>query len=290
MTDLSETAGVPFHFRSTWDAPPLELPDQAQLMIYVVVNVESFDVGSGGPTISGLTKGSTPDPLNYGWREYGARVGVWRMMRLFDELDIPVTAAINSDVCWKYPAIVEAGIQRNWAWLGHGKRNSSFHIGLSLDEEREMLEEVVEVLGRSLPAMPKGWLSPALSETVNTLPLLRDLGFEYVLNWCCDDDPFEFVPTGLMSVPYQNELNDMGIFPRRGVPGEIYVQLVRDHIDVLLEEGNKVLALPLHTFVMGQPSRFKYLRELLQGLVADPRIRFGTVEDVADVCRVALGR
>src|SRR3954454_16565045 len=100
--------------------PKLAWPDGARVAFYVGVNVEHFEVDKPSTSIFGGTAMLQPDPLNYGWRDYGPRVGIWRMMELLDRFNIRASVLLNSDVCERYPRIVEEAVKRHWAWLAHG--------------------------------------------------------------------------------------------------------------------------------------------------------------------------
>src|SRR5205823_2318362 len=111
---------------------------------------------------------------------------------------------LNSDVCQRYPQIIDEGRKRNWVWLAHGKNNSIFEAGMTLDEERQYLTSIVETISGATSQRPKGWLGPALTETFNTPELLGELGLTYLLDWCSDDQPFPLNVKSrrMISVPY----------------------------------------------------------------------------------------
>jgi peptidoglycan/xylan/chitin deacetylase (PgdA/CDA1 family) len=261
---------------------PLSFPGGARLAFYVGLNIESFrpDLPIGTPG------GPVPDPLAYGWRDYGNRVGIWRLMDVFDEVGVPVTGIVNSDVCTAFPEIIEAGVARRWAWAAHGQSNSTFLSGMTPDEEREHLDAMLAVLDAALPARPRGWLGPGLTETRNTPRLLAEAGFTHLLDWCCDDQPFPLTVPGLLSVPYSLEVNDYLMFMTGpGLTGADYERVVLDQFEQLLSDSvtaGRVMALPLHTFVMGQPHRTKYLARVLRTIASTPEVWLCTSDDLAE--------
>lgn len=265
------------------ERPPLELPNGARLAFYVGINLEHFPLDGGGAAVSSRTADLVPDPLNYGWRDYGLRVGVWRMAELFAELGIRPTAILNSDVCLHYPQLIRAGLDAGWDWVAHGETNARLQHGMSRDEERRMLASMVGVLDEHLGRRPRGWLGPAMTETLNTPELLRELDFSYVLDWCSDDRPFPLNVPGMISVPYSVDLNDLGIFGQRTVSGSTYEEMVLDHLEVMLAEGGGVMALPLHPFVTGQPLRFKYLARILRAVAETEGVWMTTATEIADL-------
>ena len=124
--------------------PPLKWPNGARIAFYIGFNIEHFQVDKPSTSLFSGTSMVVPDPLNFGWRDYGVRVGVWRMMETLDRYKIRASVLLNSAVCKHYPQIIDAGRERKWAWLAHGQDNSTFHSGLNLEEERQVLKEIVE--------------------------------------------------------------------------------------------------------------------------------------------------
>ncbi|MCU1578693.1 MAG: Polysaccharide deacetylase [Rhodoglobus sp.] len=271
-----------YNYSPITERAKLDLPDGARLAFYVGMNLEHFPIDGGGAAVSARTSGLVPDPLNYGWRDYGLRVGVWRMAELFAELGIRPTAILNSDVCLHYPQLIRAGLDAGWDWVAHGETNVRLQSGMNREEETRILRDMVGVLDKHLGTRPRGWLGPAMTETFNTPELLRDLGFSYVLDWCSDDRPFALNVPGMISVPYSVDLNDLGIFGQRTVEGSAYEEMVLDHFEVMLAEGGGVMALPLHPFVTGQPFRFKYLARILRKIAATEGVWMTTATEIAD--------
>jgi allantoinase len=108
-----------------------------------------------------------------------ARVGIWRLMEILDRQGFVATAALNSEACLHYPAIIEAGNELNWEWMAHGQNNSSLHTGMPVETERGIIKDVLDTIARSTGYKPRGWLGPALIETDNTLDLLAEAGIDY---------------------------------------------------------------------------------------------------------------
>jgi peptidoglycan/xylan/chitin deacetylase (PgdA/CDA1 family) len=251
---------------------------------YVGVNVEHYLLDRPSTSISPATVGLVPDPMNYGWRDYGPRVGIWRLIDLLDRLSIRASVLLNSAVCARYPQIIAAGRERDWAWLAHGRDNSTLQAEMDEEREREYLTEVTRTIQDATGCAPRGWLGPALSETLNTPRLLRELGFTYVLDWVNDDQPFPLSIEGMISVPYSAELNDVPLFTARNLSGPEYVRHVVDALDQLLmdgEVGGRVLALPLHPFIVNQPSRHRYLVEVLEHVASRPGVWVTTSDEIA---------
>ncbi|WP_433136104.1 polysaccharide deacetylase family protein [Actinomadura nitritigenes] len=225
------------------------------------------------------------EPISWpdGWRDYGPRVAIWRVMDVLDRHGIRASVLLNADVCERYPQIVQAGNARGWAWLAHGKNNSTLQA--DVDDERGYLTAVVETIERATGRRPRGWLNPALTETFRTPSLLAELGLDYVLDWTNDDQPYRLNVPGMLSVPYSLELNDLGIFTMHGMSGDAFVRMVTDQFDQLYAESadsGRVMALALHPFVIGQAFRAKYLDQALKYIAGHPGVWLTTSDEIAE--------
>jgi peptidoglycan/xylan/chitin deacetylase (PgdA/CDA1 family) len=283
-TEGASGQGPPYDYSPIVSRPPLEWPGGAKVAFYVGLNMERFAIDRPGTTIAPVTADVVPDPLNYGWRDYGMRVGIWRTIQLLDRLGVPCTAIIDAAAARHYPEVVDAGRDRNWTWVAHGRDTVLLPYAVDdRESERRYLQEMVATLEAVLPQRPRGWLGPVLTETFDTPELLRELGFDYVLDWCCDDRPFPLRIPGLISVPYSVEVNDIVLFLQRGLTGEQFVALVLDQLDALLADGDgRVMALALHPFVVGQPFRHKHLARLLEVVAGTPGVWLTTTDRIAD--------
>ncbi|GAA1133039.1 polysaccharide deacetylase family protein [Kribbella jejuensis] len=261
--------------------PRLTWPDGKRVAFYVGLNIEHFLLGKPSTSIWPLDL--DPDPLNHGWREYGARVGIWRIIDILDRYGIRASALLNSDVAQHNPQIVKAGVERGWAWLAHGRTNSILHTGYEPDEERRVLTEITDTIEAATGQRPRGWMGPGLTETHNTPQLLSELGYQYLLDWTNDDQPYRLTIPGMFSVPYTLELNDLGLF-QRGLSGPDFLQMVKDQYDVLRDDlagTGRVMALALHPFVIGQPFRAKYLNLALEYVASQSDVWLTTSDDIA---------
>src|SRR5262245_11405299 len=264
--------------------PKLNWPNGARVAFYVGLNIEHYEVDKPSTSIFGGTATLVPDPLNYGWRDYAARVGIWRMIDALDKVGMRASVLLNSDVCGHYPQIIEAGKDRKWVWLAHGKNNSIFHTGLNVDDERKALKDMVDTIASATGHHPKGWLGPALTETLETPRLLKELGLTYVLDWCADDQPFPLNVPGMMSVPYSLEVNDITMCVGKSQSGEEFCQMIIDQFDQLYkdsEQSGRVMALCLHPFVSNQPHRQKYLERALEYISRHHGVWLTTSDEIA---------
>jgi allantoinase len=284
-------SGNPFYpYSAIIDRPPVKWPGNRTLAVYVGLNIEHFRFGERSVGVLDAVAQRDPDPINFGWRDYGVRVGIWRMAELFDRLSVRPSVLLNADVCSEYPRIIEEGNKRGWSWVAHGKNNSMFagnSPDLSERAERDYLRVVFEEIERSTGTRPKGWLGPlGLGETYATCRLLGELGATYVLDWANDDQPYRLNPDqeALLSVPYSFELNDLPVFLKNGADSKAFAQMVVDQFDILYAESRsiaRVMPICVHPFVTGQPFRHKHFAKALAYIAGHRDVWMTTADDIA---------
>ena len=257
-----------FDFSPIARRPVLKMPRGARVAVWITPNIEHFRWGKPAIALAPMTAGLSPDVLNYAWRDYGARVGVWRVMEIFDKHRIPATAALNSEACDMYPDIVRAGNELGWEWMAHGESNSALFTGMPEEAERPIIQGVIKTIADATGTKPRGWLGPALTETPNTLDLLAEAGIEYVADWCNDELPYRMKTRSrpVIAMPYTLEIGDIPLFLERGGTGEDFYRMVVDQLDGLHAEGAKrprVLSIALHPFLIGHPFRARWLDKAL---------------------------
>ncbi|SHF64666.1 polysaccharide deacetylase family protein [Streptoalloteichus hindustanus] len=274
-----------FDYSPITERAPIQWPGGARVAFYLGVNVEHYQVDQPSTSIFAGTAGLAPDPLNYGWRDYGPRVGIWRLIDTLDRHGLRASVLLNSEVTRHNPQIIEAGTARDWAWIAHGRDNSTFQADMTVEEERAYLTDVVETIEKATGRRPRGWMGPALTETFQTPALLAELGLNYVLDWCNDDQPYRLNVPGMLSVPYGIELNDISLFVGKSLSGPDFVQIVKDQLDQLYADSadsGRVMALAVHPFVINQPFRHKYLDQALEYVVNHPGVWLTTSDEIAE--------
>ena len=267
--------------------PKLELPDGTRVAVWVSPNVEHFRYDQPAISLTPMTAGLRPDVLNYAWRDYGARVGIWRLMEILERHGIVATAALNSEVCEHYPAIIEEGNRLGWEWMAHGQNNSSLFTGMPEDVERPIIDEVLQTIAEHTGTRARGWLGPALTETDNTLDLLAAAGIDYVADWCNDEQPYmlETKSRPIVAMPYTLEASDIPIFLERGGTAEDFYRIVVDQFDTMYEEGQAryhVLSIALHPFIIGHPFRARHLDRALAHIREHPDVWIATGSEIVD--------
>jgi len=260
-------------------------PQGKRLAIYVGLNLEWFAFGSGlGAELA--PGGPPPDVLNYAWRDYGNRVGVFRLADLFAELNMPVSLLVNAQMTEQAPQAIRAfpGAEI----VGHGRTNSERQGTLSENDERALIVETTAALEKFSGTKPRGWLGPWISQSPFTPDLLQEAGYSYLLDWCHDDQPTWMTTRQgrILSVPYPQELNDIPQIVARKREGADFADMIVDAFEVMAAECDKrplVMGIALHAYIVGQPHRFKHLARAFKHLVrkADDKVWFTTAGAVA---------
>ncbi|MEU7153239.1 polysaccharide deacetylase family protein [Streptomyces sp. NPDC045456] len=274
-----------FDYSPIVEREPIHWPGGARVAFYVGLNVEHYRIDRPSTSIFPGTAALAPDPLNYGWRDYGPRVGIWRLIESLDRYGLRASVMLNADVTRHYPQIVEAGRARGWTWIAHGRDNSTFQADMSVEDERAYLTEVVHTIEKATGRRPRGWLGPALTETFRTPGLLAELGLDCVLDWANDDQPYRLNVPGMLSVPYSIEVNDISLFVGKSLSGPDFVRIVKDQLDQLYADSatsGRVMSLVLHPFVINQPFRHKYLDQALEHIANHPGVWLTTSDEIAE--------
>jgi peptidoglycan/xylan/chitin deacetylase (PgdA/CDA1 family) len=247
-------------------------PEGRRLAVYIGLNLEHFSFGEGlGAELA--PGGPQPDVLNYAWRDYGNRVGAWRLLSMFDELRWPTTVLLNSSMYDYAPELVAAFRARGDEIAGHGRTNSERQGVLPEDEERALIAEATEAIRRHEGRPPDGWLGPWISQSHVTPDLLAEAGYTYLLDWCHDDQPIWMRTRGggrILSVPYPQELNDIPQIVGRKREGDEFADMIVDTFEEMLRESEDrplVMGLALHPYLVGWPHRARHLRRALAHIV-----------------------
>lgn len=243
-------------------------PKGARLAVYVALNIEQFSYGEGkGAAIA------PPDQAQshsiYSWRDYGNRVGIWRILEMLDALDIPAEAQVNTAIYEHCPDIPEALRERGHEILGHGVSNSFEQGGLDEAAEAMLIKTVTDFLTAREGKAPAGWMSPWLSNSAVTPDLLQEAGYRYFMDWTSDDQPIWMRTRNgrILAMPYPIECNDTrGIVWYRYSSQEFADMLVECFDEMLRQSEHQPLVCPisLHPFVVGRPYRLGPLRRAFE--------------------------
>jgi allantoinase len=239
-------------------------PNGSGLAVYVALNLEQYAFGEG--LVEDLVPGiPAPDVLNNSWREYGNRVGAWRLLQLLRQHALPVSLLINSELYVGAPELVAAFRNYGAEIAAHGRTNSEHQAALDEPDERALIDHVTATIAQHEGRAPAGWLSPWIAETERTPDLLQEAGYGYVLDWCMDDQPVWLKTRRgrILSVPYPQELNDSAAIIGRHVSATEFADMIIDQFDEMLVQSREqplVMGIALHAMIAGQPFRVRQLR------------------------------
>lgn len=265
-----------FPYRPITDVDHYCWPNGARLAVYLGFNLEHFPFGEGlGANLGPASP--QPDVLNYSWREYGNRVGAWRCLELFDDLEMPAGILLNTALYDHCPDVLDACLARGDELIGHGHTNACRQSDLDEAGERALLQHCSDRIRAHCGAAPAGWLSPWISETRLTPDLLVETGYRYTLNWCHDDRPVRMATRSgpLWAIPYPQEVNDIPMIIARQLDGTAFADMIIDQFDEMLAQADHprhpqplVMGIALHPYLMGQPYRLRHLRRALAHIAA----------------------
>jgi peptidoglycan/xylan/chitin deacetylase (PgdA/CDA1 family) len=281
-------------YQALVDRPKLTLPGGKRLAVWVILNVEEWRIEGPMPrTVLPPPMGQPllPDVPNWSWHEYGMRAGFWRQHAALTARGIPVTLAINGNVCRSYPRVAGAGREAGWEFMGHGFLQGPMH---RLPDQRKAIHDAVEAIAAFTGTRPRSWESPGLTETDETLDLLREAGIEYVADWVIDDLPQDVeTPHGLITtIPYTVELNDITVYALQQHDSEVFLSRGKRQFDRLYAEGAtnaRVMAISIHPYITGVPHRIGVLEDLLDYVGGHDGVAWMTASEIGDWYRGQIG-
>jgi allantoinase len=256
---------------------PVEWPDGARIALWIVPALEFFPLNMGEKPFRppGAMERPYPDYWNYTLRDYGNRVGVFRVFSALDARGLKASVAVNARVAERMPFLIDEINRRGWEIIAHGVDMAHLHhAGLSEAEERALIDRAVTTLHAASGQKVTGWLSPAMAESFRTLDLLAEAGIEYLCDWVNDDLPYPMRTQGekVFAMPHAYEIDDLHLFWQYKHRPSEFVDQVLDHFELLHKEagrhGGRIMALSLHPWIIGVPHRIKALEEALDRIVA----------------------
>jgi allantoinase len=260
-------------------------PGRKSVAVWVCVSLEWFPITPNDTPFRapGHMQTAYPDYRHYTARDYGNRVGIYRLLDAFEKAGIKASFATNSAIAERYPALVADIVTAGHEIIAHSTdMNGTIATGLPLDEERGLIAESLDTLERATGVRPQGWLSIARSQSWNTPFLLKDAGIKYCCDWVNDELPYRF-NNDLINVPLNHELSDRQIITVQQQSADSYAQQMRDAFDWLAgEPAGRVLPLHLTPYIMGLPYRISALEDLLVELAARPQAWVATGGEIVD--------
>jgi peptidoglycan/xylan/chitin deacetylase (PgdA/CDA1 family) len=291
MSTILPSQRVPYS--AIVDRPKLAVPDGGRMLVWIIVNVEHWGMERPMPRMvlsPPMGQPLQPDLPNWAWHEYGMRVGFWRIHDALKNLGIIPTLAINGIVCQSYPRVAKAALDLGWEFMGHGFIQGPMH---AVADQRAAIKQTVDAIKAFTGSAPRGWESPGLTETADTIDHLAEAGIEYVADWVFDDQPvwIPAKPKPVLSVPYSVELNDIPMMLLQSHTGaEMYERGV-EQIDRLWQESAtipRVMAISVHPYVTGTPHRIANFERLLAYVKAKPGVVVRTGADINDWYRAQV--
>lgn len=272
----------PYRYAPIIRRPKVRWPNGARVALWVIPNIEFFalDEAIAGPTV--------PDVPGFSVRDYGNRIGIFRIMETLDRHGIRATVALNSDVIAHHPEIIEEGNARGWEWMGHNESNTRYLNQMPPEEEARAIRSTVDTITRGTGSAPRGWLSSGLHETWSTLDRLTDNGIAYCANWVVDDQPVAMTLDDgrrIHAMPYSTEINDKPAFERRFMSPPEFDAMIRRQFDTLWREGEiqaRVMAIALHPYLIGMPHRIGALDAALAHICSHDGVWRATGAEILD--------
>ena len=251
--------------------PVYDWPGGKRLAVTLCNNIEWFSFMTGLGSDHTLP-GAAQTTRNYAWRDYGNRVGIWYLFDMLDSLGLPASHNVNAAALDHCPEIVARIRSRGDEVIGHGVTNSERQDIMDAPTEQAMIEQTSDAIAKHFGARPKGWLGPYIVQSDVTLDLLKEAGYDYVLDWPADDQPFWMRTRAgrILSVPYSIEINDSPAQVFRHHTGRQFEEMIIDHFDEMLHQSSRyplVFSVVLHPFVIGQPFRLRALRRALDHIL-----------------------
>jgi peptidoglycan/xylan/chitin deacetylase (PgdA/CDA1 family) len=275
------------------DRPQLTVPEGGRMLVWVIVNVEHWSMARAMPrTVLSPPMGQPlqPDLPNWAWHEYGMRVGFWRLHDALRNLGIVPTLAINGVVCESYPRVAQAALDSGWEFMGHGYVQGPMH---ALENQREAIAQTVKAIKKFTGQAPRGWESPGLTETSQTIDHLAEAGIEYVADWVFDDQPvwIPATPRPVLSVPYSVEINDIPMLLLQSHSASEFYERGVAQIDRLWQESEtipRVMAISVHPYITGVPHRIAMFERLLSYVKSKSGVVIRTGAEINDWYRAQV--
>lgn len=287
---------LPYHHRFPYSAitkrPHYAWPENRRLAVYFATNIEHFAYGAGmGHALS--TELPAPDSRTFAWRDYGNRVGVWRLYDLLDEFKVPACHLVNTSIFDYCPEVIEPILARGDEIVGHGRTNAERQGQWWEEDEARMIKEVHATILEKTGQAPRGWMGPWMSQSRVTPDLLEEAGFRFEMDWPCDDQTVWMKTRSggrLMSMPYSFEINDSPQILVRHHTGEEFATMIIHQFEEMLKQSERqplVLGIALHTMIVGQPHRLYALRKAMEYMMNHPlrdQVWFTRPGEIYDHC------
>lgn len=281
-----------YPWSNLFNRQPVTWPDDKPVALWIAVALEFFPLtpNEGPFRAPGHMVTPYPDYRTYTTRDYGNRVGIFRIMKVLDALGLKASTPMSAKIAERYPALLEAVQKRDWEIIAHGVDMNKIHYGgMDADIESQQIDDALVMLEKYTGKKPAGWFSPARSESENTLKLLAEHGLAYVCDWVNDDMPYDMTTESgpIAAMPHTMELDDRHLMVTLGQNEDTYREQILAAFDLLRTEGKtyggRILHLSLTPYVIGQPFRIHALKAVLEEIMKSGDVWSATPSEILDV-------
>ncbi|MEO0441452.1 MAG: polysaccharide deacetylase family protein [Pseudomonadota bacterium] len=280
-----------YPYSNLFGRKPVSWPDDKKLLIWPVISLEYFPmVPDDDPfRAPGHMQTAYPDYRHYTAREYGTRIGIYRLLGAFENVGAKVSIATNSVIAERYPELIEDILSGGHEIIAHSTdMNGTIASGMDAADEKALINAALSTLEKATGKRPRGWLSIARSQSFNTAKLLAEAGIEYMCDWANDELPYGFKTDAgtIINIPLNHELSDRQIINVQQHSVDSYAQQIRDAADWLLAEaesyGGRMLPMHLTPYIMGLPYRISGFEKLIAGFAEHNDIGFARGDMILD--------
>ncbi len=280
-----------YPYSNFFERTPITWPNGKKLLVWPVISLEWFPiVPTDDPfRAPGHMQTAYPDYRHYTAREYGTRIGIYRLLDAFEKVGAKVSVATNSAIAQRYPDLVQDIVAAGHEIIAHSMdMNGTIASGMDEAEEQALIATALDGLEAVVGTRPRGWLSIARSQSFNTAKLLVDAGIEYMCDWVNDELPYQFdTQSGpVINIPLNHELSDRQIINVQQQSVDSYAESMEDAANWLLAEaeshGGRMLPMHLTPYIMGLPYRISSFEKLITGFAARDDIGFARGDEIMD--------
>lgn len=289
-----------FPYEPTHQRAPVVWPDAKRIALWITVPVEFFPLDAPAQPFRplGALPLGYPDLWNFSNRDYGLRIGIFRIMRVLDAFNLRATTSVNSHVVAQHPRLIAELALRNWEFVAGGiDMGHVLHGGLGIDEERMLISNARDIVARATGTPVGGWHSPDRSQSQNTLKLLAELGFQYVTDWANDDMPYTVTTTAgsLCALPLTYEWSDRLLLAQHNLTVEEYEAQIFRAFERLHDEAEdrkcgRILSLSVSPWIIGYPHRIRTLERVLTRILNTGSVWHATGMDIVTAFKSQASR
>lgn len=258
--------------------------------VAIIVPLEYFMLNPSGKPFKhpGAMVTPYPDLRHYTTRDYGNRVGVFRLLKAFKDAGVKATFAVNAVLLDRVRPLIDDIIADGHEIAAHGFDTDSIHWGAAdPDAEKRYVEDARASFDKA-GISPRSWMSPARQQGFKTLDLIRGAGFDICLDWELDRVPV-FMKTDAGEIdafPVLNELDDRFLLITKHQPEDVWRDQILEAAAMMKSEtpqyGASAFGFTMTPYIAGLPYRMWAVRDILSALAADQDILLDTVSSITD--------